>query len=302
MLMDGKTSRALVISMIIVALLLLLSVSLYAGSFNATSDLPPWEFKGAYANYSQNSSDINIYHTSNLATWHNSSGFPSEMSWKIISLGYGDYSLYLNGPGILPVLGHPYITVNWNSSFLVPKGTQMKYVSLYPDAMPAVNSYVLDDMNSGRTNLTPTEFLPSSVPAAISQTYYDRNGFDMKAYVCSFVYNNSGSIDSIQLVYQTVYFSAMSGLILDIVGNTTTHARVEKVNTSSNTSTYTNYTQYHDYFMSLNSTNIQNGNSTIAPHSSSLTTQAVAIGTLIVAAVISVFVVNRHRKVQLNKN
>ena len=82
--MDGKTSRTPVISMVIVALLLLESVSLYAGSSYAASDLPPWEFKDSYTNYTQNSFDINIYHTSNPTTWHNGSGFPSEISFEYL--------------------------------------------------------------------------------------------------------------------------------------------------------------------------------------------------------------------------
>jgi hypothetical protein len=269
---------------LIAVVIYLIFTSFFAIPSYGSSGLPTWEFKGAYANYTYNYSAYSLDKSSNFSKWNNITGY--EMS-KISSLENGNYSCYfVQYPSIIP----PYsilvlkTTMPENSSFIVMQNTSYNQLEPYLGTMPAVNSSILRDLISNTTVLFFAGG-PLNIPIKISQTLYDYNGTEMKTikgYVRLTATNSSGYREAL---YETVYLSASSGLVLG-------YTSIESIRSPDNE----RITEFLNYSMGLRSTNIQVEN-IFWTATSTLLTALIAL--IVVAGVsVSVLVVRRRKAIK----
>lgn len=226
--MVSMNRRILKMTSLFAVLALLASASILASPSAASSGMPVWEFKGAYANYSFNYSAFNFgtaqVNSSNKSPWKNLTGY--EYS-RISSVGEDNYSLYY-GEDYLPLSlsgnasGHYSVihgAVDGNSSFLVLINNTTDYRELYPAIMPAVNVTVLNDLIANKTSLyiggAPWVLLePHNNPVKVSHILYDYNGREIKAIEGSININISIASNSRQIIGEYVIISPVSGLIM----------------------------------------------------------------------------------------
>lgn len=267
----------------LVALLFLITTPLLAEPSYAASSSQPWEFKGAYTNYTENvSSNLNY---EGAPSWSN---YTVYFTWNITPLqNDGNYSFTSDKYAGNSASASTSMTTYGNSSLLVSQYTKYTLPTfsngeLWTQGLPAVNVSVLKAMISDDTVLYLNVGAPDlKMPVNTSQTVYDYKGTDIKAFkgVSRYTFSNLTEGNTATLNY-TVYISAKSGLMLDLIQNYTANVSAR-------------YTEYTNYSMELNSTNIQ-----VADSSGALSYDLAisAIVGVTIAATISLLLVQRRRK------
>jgi len=236
--MDGRTRSALTVSTVVIASVLLLSSSFLFWQSYATSDLPSWEFKGAYANYTIivyegtiNLRTVNGTTNITLMRYHNA----GSTIWQIHSVGIGTYSYSQNSYPFLPSLPPhmKYVTSLWNSSSMLSIG-QKSFPT--PIGISAINASVLKGLGSNETDFWYWE-LPVVPLAGVSHVMYLYNGSETEAIRCVIFLNSTGS-DYTAYEKLTLFFSATNGLMLNMSQNSVSHATI---NSSTKQINYQNY-------------------------------------------------------------